>query len=137
MFTSMLCWWAHFTSKNQILPRKQFFSEKLQIRPLELFLSLRSRKMSLIFKFLCFRLKSHFWHEIITVTCPICNGVCNLPHKFHLYLIGIVNFIQKKVIQIDRVILSTEISQVKKVIKKSYPKTFLSKFNLSLAYLTF
>ena len=47
---------------------------------------------------------------------------------------GIANFIQKKVIQIDRVILSTEISQVKKVIQKSYPKTFLSKFNLT--YLT-
>ena len=35
----------------------------------------------------CFRLKSHFWQEIITLTSPIWGVVWNLPHKFHLYLI--------------------------------------------------
>ena len=46
--------------------------------------------MTLFFKFWCLRLKSHFWWEIITLTCPIRRGVWNLPHKFHLYLIDIV-----------------------------------------------
>ena len=48
--------------------------------------------------------------------------------------VGIVNFIKKKVIQIGRLELSTEIILVKKVIQESYPKTFLYKFNLT--YLT-
>ena len=28
-----------------------------------------------------------FWQEIITLTRPIRKGVCNLQHKFYLYLI--------------------------------------------------
>ena len=40
-------------------------------------------------------------------------------------------FYPKKVIQIDMVELSTELSHIKKVIQTSYPKTFLSKFNLT------
>ena len=69
-----------------------FFVDKLQVRPLKLFLvtlfcHLGLEKCPFSFYFLCFRLKSHFWQEMFTLTCPIHRGVCNLPHKFHLYLI--------------------------------------------------